>query len=228
MTFCIQFNRLVWLATFFAGHAVAASGGCGSLANGVGPWDYRTGKDKLAIVEKYHFDSGVETLARGVSSTNIAGDIDYVLRASPNHHRALMAMMKLGLRNKSERIRGAGHSVYCYMERAERFQPDDAMVKVIFGLYYLNAGKSDEAIEKLEEARGLDSSNANVNYNLGLAYLRVRNYDKALESAHAAYRLGFPLPGLRRQLEQAGRWKAPAPEASPAGAEPELEAQEKN
>ena len=53
-------------------------------------------------------------------------------------------------------------------------------------------------------------------YDLGLAYLDIRDYASANREAHAAYRLGYPLPGLRLRLERMGRWKAPhtpAPEA---------------
>jgi tetratricopeptide (TPR) repeat protein len=95
------------------------------------------------------------------------------------------------------------------MMRAEVFRPDDAMVKVIYGLYLMQSGRAKDAIAKLEAAREGDSQNANVNYNLGLAYAELRQYDKALESAHRAYEAGFPLPGLRNKLQRAGQWRDP-------------------
>ena len=95
------------------------------------------------------------------------------------------------------------------MIRAETFRPDDAMVKVIYGLFLMQAGRAKDAIAKLEAARDLDTQNANVHYNLGLAYADLKQYDKALESAHRAYGAGFPLPGLKNKLKRAGKWREP-------------------
>ncbi len=50
---------------------------------------------------------------------------------------------------------------------------------------------------------------ANVHYNLGLAYVDLKQYDKALLSAHKAYQLGFPLMGLKNRLQRAGAWREP-------------------
>lgn len=184
--------------------------GCGSLQNGYGPYDYRSERSKLGVVETFHFTPDVEQL-RG---HNPGSDLDYTLRAFPNHHRALMSMMKLGARNKTSKPRGAKFTVECYFERAEAFRPNDAMVKVIFGLFLKQSGKVNEAVAKLEAASELDAKNANVHYNLGLAYMDLKQYDKALESAHKAYAGGFPLPGLKAQLKRAGKWQE-LPEAQP-------------
>lgn len=208
-------------------------GVCGSLNNGYGPFDYRTQKDRLEVVERFHFTAEVETLSKGKSSSAIGADIAYTLRAFPNHHRALMAMVKLAAREKTSTPKGSEYSMSCWFERAERFRADDAMVKVIHGIYLIQAGKSGEALERLEAARALDGGSANVHYNLGLAYFNLGQYEKALSSAHTAYGAGFPLPGLRDKLRRAGKWR----EASPArdavgvvgqgkGAAPELDASE--
>lgn len=178
--------------------------GCGSLQNAYGPFDYRTDKGKLGIVEQYHFGPQQENLTKGAG---LGGNIDYTLRAFPNHHRALMSMMKLGAREKTAKVKGADYTVECYMIRAETFRPDDAMVKVIYGLYLMQSGRPKDAVAKLESARQIDSQNANVHYNLGLAYSDLKHYDKALESAHRAYAAGFPLPGLRDKLKRAGEWR---------------------
>lgn len=183
--------------------------GCGTLEKqpgGYGPHDYRVAKDKLPIVERYHFDVGVETLTKRKTGA-FGGDIGYTLGAFPNHHRALMAMVNLGLKEKTARPQGAKFTVECFLIRAEQYQPDDGMVKVIYGLYHLKHGRSAAAVKKLEEARAIASEDANVHYNLGLAYLDLKKYDKALESAHAAYSRGFPLPGLRDRLRRAGVWR---------------------
>lgn len=198
-----------------------ANMGCGSLQNGYGPFDYRADKGKLGIVEQYHFGPEQENLTKKVG---LGSNIDYTLRAFPNHHRALMSMMKLGAREKAAKVKGADYTVECYMVRAETFRPDDAMVKVIYGLYLMQSGRPKDAVGKLESARQIDSQNANVNYNLGLAYSDLKQYDKALESAHRAYAAGFPLPGLRDKLKRAGKWRdspqTPSPPPAPAEAPP--------
>ncbi len=180
--------------------------GCGSLDNAYGPFDYRSDKKKLGVVERFHFGPQVERLASGISG-QVGADLDYTLRAFPNHHRALMSMKRLGAREKTTKARGAQYTVECYMIRAETFRPDDGMVKVIYGLFLSESGRTKEAVAKLEAARKLESRNANVHYNLGLAYFNLGQYDNALESAHRAYADGFPLPGLRDQLKRAGKWR---------------------
>lgn len=191
-----------------AGTAALAQGqlaalGCGSLQNAYGPFDYRTDKSKIGVVDRYHFTPQIEQL----KGNNPGDDLNYTLKAVPNHHRALMSMMKLGARQKVTKPSGAEFTVECYMMRAETFRPNDAMVKVIYGLYLSELGKSKEAVAKLEEASQLDINNPNVHYNLGLAYFDLKQYDKALESAHKAYAGGFPLPGLRDKLKRAGKWQ---------------------
>lgn len=208
---------LALVASVAAGQDAVEVMGCGSLQNAYGPYDYRTQKQKLKIVEKHHFGVTQENLTKKVG---LASNIDYTLRASPNHHRALIAMIKLGLREKKSTLYGAAYSIECYMRRAEAFQPDDAMVKVIYGIYHLRHGQGKQAVEKLEAARALESQNANVHYNLGLAYIELGKYDEALASAQRAYALGFPLPGLRDKLQRAGKWKEP-----PAGAGARRQAQ---
>lgn len=214
----------LFLATTAGGVSaqMVAGGACGLLENGYGPFDYRSDKSKLGIVERFHFTPSVETLRAGNTSTFVGADLDYTLRAFPNHHRALMSMMNLGVREKVEKPRGAQFSVECYMQRAEVFRPTDGMVKTIYGLYLLKAGRTQDAIGKLEAARGLDERDYNVHYNLGLAYVELGNYEQALASAHRAYAAGFPLPGLRDKLKRAGKWRD-LPVAARAGAVPPAE-----
>ena len=181
---------------------------CGSLENAYGPFDFRTHKKDLEIVEGAHFTSIVETLARGTTNTSAGGDIDYTLRASPNHHRALMAMMNLARKEKRDPPAGSRYTIGCWFDRAERFAHDDAMVKVLHGIFLIRSGKKADAVKKQDEAAALDNKDPNVQYNLGLAYSDVGQYEKALRSAHAAYGAGFPLPGLREKLKRAGKWRA--------------------
>jgi tetratricopeptide (TPR) repeat protein len=201
------------------------AGQCGQLANHYGPYDYRTASDVTRkTVEDVHFTPKVESLAGGNTSITAGGDLNYTLRVFPNHHRALMAVVKLSEKEKSIRPRDMNYSVPCWFDRAERFRPDDAMVKALHGLYLSRTGKTQAAIDKLEEAKALAGDNANINYNLGLAYFDLKQYEKALGSAHAAYALGFPLPGLRDKLKRAGKWSEPMPVAVNLPKKPEIPA----
>lgn len=181
---------------------------CGDLKNHYGPYDYRTDKGYLTIVEQAHFTPWVENLSRGNTST-VGDDLAYTLRTFPNHHRALISMMNLGIKLKTARAPGASHSVECFFDRALRFRPDDAVVKMIYANYLSKHGKKDEAIKQLEAAVALGASSPNLDYNLGLAYFEVGDFEKSLQFAHRAYGAGFSLPGLKGKLVKAGKWRDP-------------------
>ena len=194
--------------------ASASEQDCGPLQNHFGPFDYRSASPQdRALVEGAHFTPQVESLKGGKNTITAGGDINYTLMVFPNHHRALMATIKLSEKEKTDKPRGMRYTVACWFDRAERFRFDDAMVKTLHGIYLSRTGKSQAAVDKLEEAKALASDNANITYNLGLAYFDLKQYDKALASAHSAYALGFPLPGLRDKLKRAGKWSEPMPVA---------------
>jgi len=196
----------------------AAAQACGSLVNAYGPFDYRTQKQQLAIVEKFHFTPDVESL-RHSSTSALGSDLDYTLRASPNHHRALNSMANLALRQKTERPRGAEYTVDCYFDRAVRFAPDDGLVLVIYGVYLSRTNRRAEAVRVFEQAKKREADNPNLYYNLGLVYFDLKEYANALENAHRAYELGAVLPGLRNKLQAVGKWQdAPARNGAAAGA----------
>jgi Flp pilus assembly protein TadD len=204
--------------------ACAATGAtaqaCGSLINPYGPFDYRTQKAQLAIVEKYHFTPDVEGLRHG-STAALGGDIDYTLRASPNHHRALNSMVQLALRLKTDKPHGAEYTVDCYFNRAMRFAPDDGLVLVIYGVYLSRTNRKAEAVRFLEQAKKHEGNNPNLYYDLGLIYFDLKDYPTALTNAQRAYELGAALPGLRNKLEAAGKWHdAQARKGGAAGAAP--------
>jgi len=199
-----------------AAHAQEA---CGQLANAYGPYDYRTEKPKLAIVEVAHFTPDVEFL-RGGNTSTLGGDIDYTLRASPNHHRALNSMMNLALRLHTKKPQGAHYTLDCYFDRALRFAPNDGIVREIYGVYLSRTDRKRDAVRVLEDALQFENDDANLHYNLGLVYADLKDYPNALKHAQLAYRLGASLPGLRNKLEAAGQWRGSADKeaAAPASA----------
>ena len=185
---------------------------CGALQNAYGPYDYRSDRDKLGVVESFHFTPEVANLIRGKSG-HIGGDLDYTLRAFPNHPRALMAMVQLGEREKKTKVFGAQYSVECYLHRAIRFRADDATAKMIYANYLVKNGRSKDALKQLNDAASLNDSNTSLAYNIALVYLELKEYDQALAYAHKAYQAGFPLPGLRDRLKRVGKWREFVPES---------------
>jgi tetratricopeptide (TPR) repeat protein len=181
-----------------------ASSYCGELDN-VNDYKDGTKRSFLAIVEKHHFTPNIENLRHG-NSTTVGGELSYTLMLFPNHHRALAALGKLSLRDKTLKPAASKYSVECFFDRAIRFRPNDALVRMIYGNYLLKAGQADKAAEQLQIAVDLQPEDATINYNLGLLYMQKKNYEQAKIYAKKAYELGFPLPGLKNQLIQAGKW----------------------
>jgi len=204
---------------FSAEPAFAQTGNsaCGPLANAFGPLDYRTERgNNLYLVESTHFLPYIESLIRGHTNITPGDDIDYTLRAYPNHHRALLAMMRLGEKEKTPKPNGSRYTVECWFERAVQFRPDDTTVRMIFSSYLSKNKRVPEAISQLEHATALAKDNSFTHYNIGLVYFDMKIYDKALAQAHKAIALGFKRTELRDLLEKAGQWQEPV--ATPADA----------
>lgn len=203
------------------------SGFCGPLSGGFGPFDYRPEKDpptlgtgdhkhKLGLVEGAHFTTEVELLIRGHrSGDDPGGDIDYTLRAFPNHHRALLSIMRYGEKKGNQKPAGLMYVVECYFERAIRFARDDALVRMIYATYLTKYKRQPEAVAQLEQATVLAGDNPFTHYNIGLVYFDMKIYDKSLAQAHRAQELGFERTELRDLLKATGRWQEPAPVQKP-------------
>lgn len=188
------------------------------LKSGYGPYDYRsreynslpsagTTATPKQLVEPSHFTPKVEQLVGGESAIYPGPDLDYTLRAIPNHHRALGAMARLALREKTPIPVGMRATPGCYFDRALTFAPDDAMVRVLFASYLYKIGKLDDGLKFLEEAEKMDGTNAMVHYNLGLFYIEKKDFGRARTHAKKAYALGSVLPGLKQKLIRIGQWQ---------------------
>lgn len=202
---CLLAVAVVLQATAFAQGAPNA---CGDLWNAYGPYDYRTDRDRLAIVERFHFTPQVEALISGKSG-RIGGDLDYTLRAFPNHHRALLAMARYSEKLKTDKPDRANYTVDCYFDRAMRFAPDDSVVRVIFATHLAKTQREEFAVKQLEVASEVAKDNSFSQYNIGLVYLEMKRYDLALRQAHKAIELGFPGTELKTKLVEAGKWAEP-------------------
>lgn len=187
---------------------------CGELKGALGPFDYRLRSEvptQLHLVEGAHFTANIENGIKGESS-GIGGDLDYTLRVFPNHTRALAALARYAVRTKSVQLPYATYPVECYFDRAMRFTPDDGKVRSEYANYLFALGKTERAFALYRSAVDLEPENATINYNVGLAYLKKQDYDNALVYAQKAYSRGFPLPGLKNKLIEAGKWVEPVKE----------------
>ncbi len=174
-----------------------------------GPFNYNdpiARANRLPIVQKFHFTPNVENLIKGESSS-LGGDLDYVLRSFPNHHRALNSLVRLALKQKRNQIADMHFSVDCYFDRAIGYVPDDAIVHLLYGNYLYGIKKYDQSLAQYLDAEKIDPENPNILYNAGLLYFDQKDYDKALSYAKKAYAAGFPLQGLKQKLEKAGKWQ---------------------
>lgn len=189
------------------------------LSNGYGPFDYtdpENRRTKLEVVEKYHFNEGIRSLTSGMNSS-VWADLNYVIRAFPNHHLALETLGRL-LRMKDsimsrelydERYRGMPPEVTAeaYFEYAIRFSPQDGISMLLYGIHLHKTGKREEALDQYLKAKQIGNiESADLEYNTGLVYAELKQYDKAVDHAIRAYQLGHPLPGLRNMLTRAGVW----------------------
>ncbi|QGZ40565.1 TPR repeat protein [Pseudoduganella flava] len=211
-------SRLLAAALLLCAGAAFAKPYCGDLTNGFGPYDYREPPpDALHLVESAHYTEEVAAGVRGNTGT-VGGDLDYTLRAFPNHVKALTTMATVAMRTKVTQLVGAKYPVECYFERAVRFKPDDGMAWAAYGQYVYKLGQEERAMPLLKKAAELVPDNPSVNYNLGIAYFRAKRYDLAVQHAKKAYQHNFPFDGLRNMLVNAGKWDGKV-EPLPTGAD---------
>ncbi len=186
----------------------AVLGQCGELyGEGRSPHDYRDPKNAafLRQTNQNHFNSNVENLRKGLSSS-VGADLNFTLRAFPNHHRALFSLVRFYEKAKIERLPDMTYAIPCYFERAMEFQPEDPTVRLLYAKYLAARGEHAKAAAQLQEADRLDPGNPNVKYNLGLELFELKRYDEAGVLAKQAYDMGFPYPGLKNKLQGVGKW----------------------
>ena len=206
------------LTTCGAAWAQGLDASCGSLENAYGPYDYRTDRgNRLYLVESAHFTPVVESLISGLSGP-LGAELDYTLRAFPNHHRALISVRRYGQKTKLPQPPNLRYTVECYFARALQFRPDDTTVRMLYAGYLYQNNRPDEAATQLERTSFDAKESGFTQYNIGLVHLEAQQYDKALVQAHRAIALGFTRPDLKDRLVAVGRWREPEVPAPPEAA----------
>ena len=170
--------------------------------------DFTSPKDQVRIrqVEGFHFDADTESLIRGITGS-VGGDIDFLVRYSPNHHRGLAALVRLALKDKTPQPRLVKIPVECYLLRALEFAPSDVEVMKIYATYLSRLGRNAESLAMFERAEKLVPDDAVIAYNMGLLLTEKRDFERARMYAKKAYEGGIQFPGLRDKLAKQGQWR---------------------
>lgn len=202
---CVMLGASFLVLSFPASALLPAE--CGSLTNGYGPYDYTNYEDftqRLQIVEINHLTPDVLALKNAGPHALLAppgGGLEYTLRAFPNHHKALEALIRLSMRDKSAKPAGMPHTVDCYFLRAMEFQPKDAMIPMLYGVYQYRMQKYKESMEWYRRAEQMGTPSPELHYNMGLTAFKMNDIDTARTYAAKAYEKGYPLPWLRNALK---------------------------
>ena len=179
---------------------------CGRIGDGYGPFDYRTASaHEKALVEGAHFPKMVENLVRGHRGY-LGGDIDYTLRAFPNHHRALIAVIKYGRKTGRDQPPDMRYTVDCWLRRAVHYQPTDGIARIIYAGYLFEKNRADEAVFQLTKAEESAPNDAFRLHSIGSTYLEAKVYDKARVFAQRTEALGYTNSPLKNALLKAGQW----------------------
>lgn len=221
-------NLLIALLLTSAGVASAQQvSACGSLQNAYGPFDYRKERTgMLQIVERAHFTTEVEMLIRGKSGY-LGSDLDYTLRAAPNHHRALAATARLAEREGNPQPGKMRYTVDCWFDRAMRFAPDDHVVRFLYVQYLVKTKRAKEATQHLDHVANQRPPEALTWLNLALLNADLGRWEIGRSQAEQARSLGleraqvserFAAAGyaLRSAEELASAIAASAPASTPA------------
>lgn len=197
---------------------------CTGKGQGFGPWDFfdvDEPSDKNWTPGRWweareiHARPGLAALnampLTQVDYNRAADEFDYLLRAYPNHPEILGAVIELEMRRKSATspITASQTPPECYLARAQSFRDTQPHIFSLMGYYYQRLGRIQDALDQYRAALELDPAYAEAYYNIGLAYVELGDYELAVQNAHEAYALGFPLSGLRKKLQRLGVWKPP-------------------
>lgn len=184
---------------------------CNGLRAGFGPYDYLDRNrltQQLRLVEGAHFDVNVETLSGGAKSGtgNPLPDLEYTLRAFPNHHRALNTVITYDLRKNKTFTSKRLSPAECYLQRAINFSPKDANAHMLYAIFLHRGLRYTDAMKEYEAAQKLSPNNPQVMYNYSLLLVDLKRYEEARSHAVNLYAQGFPLQGLKKRLQAAGHW----------------------
>ena len=175
-------------------------------------FDYRSNTAQALhwkkLVEGAHFTTSIR---RGIAgnTAHLMGDLTYTLNHFPNHPFALSVTAEYQRRPGYVARRGTKRDYYwtsinCFFRRALSFAPTDPQVYHVIGLHFHKLQQHQRAEVFYQQALRLKPPIIEAHYNLGLLYLDMQQPARALPHAEIAYRGGYPMPGLKNRLAEAG------------------------
>ncbi len=201
-------NNAAWVGANLKGAA------CTGPRAAYGPWDYTKPEErsKIPIVEEHHFTADVQYLIKGHSTNDLMGDINYTLIAVPNHHKALLSVIRYQMQlnnNLARRNTGMPNSVECYLQRAINFNPKDYTSFVLYAYFLKEIGQLEKSAEIYEKALEISPNNPKIEYSYALLLIDLKKYDKSVEFARNAYTHSHNRApkGLKNKLIKLGFWK---------------------
>lgn len=136
----------------------------------------------------------------------IKSECDFTLRYTPPDH-PIAHKVQVVLARTAYHEGNTAQSFRIFEELLEtaRDLPD---VYAAYGAYLFRERDFSRAREVLEQGLAqVTEPTAEMHYFLGLVLLREKAYANARTHAHEAYRMGYPLPGLKRKLKALGYWE---------------------
>lgn len=180
---------------------------CDGGGQGVGPYDYLHANLYISHMKKVdlaHFTANVEQLkgaAKG-RGQNPLPDLDYTLRAIPNHHRALNTAIRYHAQASRPGMRYDLRSpVECYLQRAINFSPKDASAMALYAIFLHKQGEYDQAEHWYQNAESISPTDLQIKYNYGLLLVKLNKLEEAKNIADYVYQHGYPLKGLKNMLK---------------------------
>jgi tetratricopeptide (TPR) repeat protein len=188
------------------------------LPGAAGPYDYVDPKYSwnLNDINQNHWVPAQQELADKRVQYALM-QLNYLLIRVPNHYAGLFELGRIeqlypGISYDPSQ---AGKDIMffpptpeCYFDRAFRYRPNDPTLRMLFGLYHHKGKRLEKALVEYHKAEAMDPESSEIQYNLGLVYLDLKDYEASLKHAQKAYKLGYPLAGLRKKLTAAGKWTA--------------------
>ena len=186
---------------------------CSGGGQGYGPFDYtkRASLDKynLSIVERKHFTANVEMLVKGESGRLIE-DLDYTLRAWPNHPRALNSIMRYQFdldNNPNNKKPNLTSPVECYFQRAINFSRKDTTAMRMYGYFLKKSGHLNRAKFVYKMGLSIAPENRALAYSYSFLLIDLKEYEEALKYAHLVYSNGAAPNQLKDKLKRLDKWR---------------------
>jgi tetratricopeptide (TPR) repeat protein len=198
-----------------------------------GPFDFYNPPEQYALgrVERAHLSWVIVKNKMDNDMCEYWHNVDYTLRAFPNHAKALVIMAEYledhgpcprkprghmsvsELADSIEMNKWGERNMDHYFHTALRFMTEDTRViprhaetNVLYADWLRKKKRFEEAKKQYDAAHALNPGFANTYYGLGMLYLDQNNTVKALENAKKAYSLGKPPGELRDRLIASGSW----------------------